>query len=167
MHELHLSNFHLLPLHEGHVKDIVVARAGEILMMCCILRIWLFLIIRQRSDNQCYLMDFTCYKPPTERLVSKVLSIYFTLRNEPINVDNANFFWKFYQRSGLGEETCVPRRFFNDGNVATLEEVRVEMEESFVSVLDELFAKTCMETREIDILIVNVSTFSAAPSLTA
>ena len=41
------------------------------------------------------------------------------------------------------------------------------MEESFVAVLDDLFAKTCVKPQEIDILIVNVSTFGSAPSLSA
>jgi hypothetical protein len=46
---------------------------------------------------------------------------------------------------------CLPRCYFNDEMVATLEEC-------FVAVLNELFSKTCVEPREIDILIVNVST---------
>lgn len=152
-----------------YVKEVTVTRAIEILLaVCCMLGGWLFLITRQRySRHQCYLVDFACYKPPAERQVNTDLSIYFSAMQEPINADNEKFQWRIYRRSGLGEETCLPRCYFNDEMVATLEEARVEMEECFVAVLDELFAKTYVEPSEIDIVIVNVSTFGPAPSLTA
>jgi 3-ketoacyl-CoA synthase len=114
-------------------------------------------------------VDFACYKPPEERQVNTELSVYFSARHEDkfFGEARADFQWRIHRRSGLGEETCLPRCYFNDGMVATLEEARVEMEECFVAVLDELFSKTCVEPWEIDILIVNVSTFGPAPSLTA
>jgi 3-ketoacyl-CoA synthase len=149
------------------VKEIIVRRAIEILLVCSMVGVGLFYLIRHRPRHQCYLVDFTCYKPPEEREMNTEISVYITGRHEPINVDNSNFQWRIYLRSGLGEETCGSRFLFNDETVATLEEAWVEMEEGFVAVLDELFAKTCVKPSEIDILIVNVSTFSPAPSLAA
>eukprot|EP01018_Ginkgo_biloba_P009411 Gb_27863 [translate_table: standard] len=120
-----------------------------------------------RRRRECYLVDYTCYKPPDERKIITEISIYISGRQEPLNAEKLNFQWMVYLRSGLGEETYVPRFLFNEKIVATFEEAQIEMGECFVAVLDELFAKTGVAPAEIDILIVNVSTFNPSPSHTA
>eukprot|EP01018_Ginkgo_biloba_P009421 Gb_17018 [translate_table: standard] len=117
--------------------------------------------------RHCYLVDYSCYKPPSYRKLNTEASIYMSLKHEPVFVDQLDFQWKIYLRSGLGEETYVPRFLFNEEAEATLDEAKLEMEECFVAVLDELFAKTAVAPQQIGILIVNVSTFSPAPSHTA
>ncbi|GLJ43773.1 hypothetical protein SUGI_0911260 [Cryptomeria japonica] len=121
-------------------------------------------IIGKRGRRECYLVDFTCYKPPAERQVNTEMSLYLSASTEPIIPERSKFQWKIFLRSGLGEETSLPRFVFNDEMVATLEEARVEMEETFFATADELFARTGVTPQDIDILIVTVSTFTAAPS---
>ncbi|GLJ43756.1 hypothetical protein SUGI_0910920 [Cryptomeria japonica] len=121
-------------------------------------------ILGKRGRRECYLVDFTCYKPPAERQVNTEMSIYLSARTEPIIPEHSKFQWKIFLRSGLGEETSLPRFVFNEEMVATLEEARVEMEETFFATADELFARTGVTPQDIDILIVTVSTFTAAPS---
>ncbi|XP_057820492.2 3-ketoacyl-CoA synthase 1 [Cryptomeria japonica] len=107
-------------------------------------------------------------------------SIYFSIKHHGAQdgdseteklrtAERLGFQWKIYLRSGVGEQTCASRLFFDaSGRVTpTMEEAQIEMEECFVAVLDKLFAKTGVVAAEIDILIVNVSTFSPAPSLAA
>ncbi|GLJ43765.1 hypothetical protein SUGI_0911090 [Cryptomeria japonica] len=122
---------------------------------------WLLL---QRRRRECYLVDFTCYKPPAERQANAELSIYFSISTEPTIPENLKFQWRLFLRSGVGEQTSLSRFFFNDGMVATMEEARVEMEECFIATADELFARTGVTPQDIDIVIVMVSTFTAAPS---
>ncbi|GLJ43758.1 hypothetical protein SUGI_0910950 [Cryptomeria japonica] len=126
---------------------------------------WLLLeILGKRGRRECYLVNFTCYKPPAERQVNTEMSIYLSARTDPIIPEHSKFQWKIFLRSGLGEETSLPRFVFNEEMVTTLEEARVEMEETFFAMADELFARTGVTPQDIDILIVTVSTFTAAPS---
>ncbi|GLJ18596.1 hypothetical protein SUGI_0331160 [Cryptomeria japonica] len=120
------------------------------------------------SRHECYLVDFTCYKPPLERQVNSELSVYFQAKLEPMDMERLDFQWKVYLRSGLGEETSICASYFKEGMAEpSLEEAREEMEECFGAVLDDLFAKTDVKPGEIDIVITNVSTFSPVPSLVA
>ncbi|GLJ43748.1 hypothetical protein SUGI_0910810 [Cryptomeria japonica] len=48
--------------------------------------------------------------------------------------------------------------------VGTIEEARFEMEECFIATADELFKTTGITPQDIDIVIVTVSAFTAAPS---
>ncbi|GLJ43738.1 hypothetical protein SUGI_0910700 [Cryptomeria japonica] len=126
---------------------------------------WLLVqVIAKWRRQECYLVDFTCYKPPAERQANTEMSIYISASSEPIIPENSKFQWKIFLRSGLGEETSLSRHFFNEGMVPTLEEARVEMEETFFATADELFARTGVTPQDIDIVIVTVSTFTAAPS---
>ncbi|GLJ43749.1 hypothetical protein SUGI_0910820 [Cryptomeria japonica] len=126
---------------------------------------WLLLqLLAKQRWRECFLVDFTCYKPPAERQANAEFSIYVSLSTEPIIPENLKFQWKIFLSSGLGEETSLPRFIFNDEMVATLEEARVEMEETFFATSDELFKRTGVTPQDIDILIVAVSTFTAAPS---
>ncbi|GLJ18594.1 hypothetical protein SUGI_0331130 [Cryptomeria japonica] len=130
----------------------------------------LVLVYRTASGgrHECYLVDFTCYKPPPERQVNTELSVYFQGKQEPLDMERLDFQWKMYLRSGLGEETSGCSSFFKEGMPeSSLEEAREEIEESFGAVLDDLFAKTNVKPAEIDIVIANVSTFTPAPSLVA
>ncbi|GLJ43752.1 hypothetical protein SUGI_0910870 [Cryptomeria japonica] len=120
-------------------------------------------ILGKRGRRECYLVDFTGYKPPAEHQVNTEVSIYLSTRTEPIIPEHFKFQWKIFLRSGLGEETWLPRFVFNDEMVATLEEARVEMEETFFASADKFFARTGVTPQDIDILIVTVSAFTAAP----
>ncbi|GLJ43764.1 hypothetical protein SUGI_0911080 [Cryptomeria japonica] len=48
---------------------------------------------------------------------------------------------RVFLRSGVGEETSLPRLFFKEEMVATIEEARFEMEECFIATTDELFKR--------------------------
>ena len=142
-------------------------REAEVDLLCCMVTVALFYVMTRRRRGECYLVDYSCYRPPDDRKMNTEACIYFCVSTEPAVADRMDLQWKVDLRSGLGEETAVARFLFSDDRIATLEEARVEMEESFAAVLDDLFAKTCVKPWEIDILIVNVSTFSPAPSLAA
>ncbi|GLJ43761.1 hypothetical protein SUGI_0911020 [Cryptomeria japonica] len=125
---------------------------------------WLLLqLLAKQRTRECFLVEFTCYKPPAECQANTELSIYVSLSREPIILENLKFQWKIFLSSGLGEETSLPWFIFNDEMVAILDEARVEMEETFATS-DGLFKRTGVTSQDIDILIVTVSTFTATPS---
>ncbi|GLJ43667.1 hypothetical protein SUGI_0909050 [Cryptomeria japonica] len=147
---------------------LLLLRNNSVLSQLCVATAlgWLLLklLAKRRQRRECFLVDFTCYKPPVERQANAELSIYVSLSAETIIPENLKFQWKIFLSSGLGEETSLPRFIFNDEMVATLEEARVEMEETFFATSDELFARTGVTPQDIDIVIVTVATFTAAPS---
>ncbi|GLJ43737.1 hypothetical protein SUGI_0910690 [Cryptomeria japonica] len=134
------------------------------LIIAAVLGRLLIHVLGRQRQRECYLVDFTCYKPAAERMANTELSIYFSARPEPIIPDRLGFQWRIYLRSGLGEETAVSRFFFNQEMVATMEEARAEVVESLIAATDELFTKTQVTPQDIDIVIVTVSTFTPAPS---
>jgi 3-ketoacyl-CoA synthase len=74
---------------------------------------------------------------------------------------------RILERSGLGEETCLPPAIHYIPPNPTMEEARREAELVIFSSMDSLFVKTGLKPKDIDILIVNCSLFSPTPSLSA
>eukprot|EP00252_Welwitschia_mirabilis_P007828 TRINITY_DN19549_c0_g1_i1.p1 TRINITY_DN19549_c0_g1~~TRINITY_DN19549_c0_g1_i1.p1 ORF type:complete len:469 (-),score=-37.40 TRINITY_DN19549_c0_g1_i1:137-1543(-) len=117
-----------------------------------------------KRRRNCYLLDYACYKPPEERKLSTEVSVYVMGLPALLDIQKLRFQWRIHLRSGLGEETYGPQRLFNEQSFGTFDEALLEMEEAFVPLLDQLFAKGGVTPQDIGILIVCVSTFSPAPS---
>ncbi|OIT36837.1 3-ketoacyl-coa synthase 5, partial [Nicotiana attenuata] len=71
------------------------------------------------------------------------------------------------ERSGLGEETCLPPACHYIPPTSTMESARAEAEVVIFSAIDNLMKKTCLKPKDIDILIVNCSLCFPNPSLSA
>uniref|UniRef100_A0A803MU02 very-long-chain 3-oxoacyl-CoA synthase n=2 Tax=Chenopodium quinoa TaxID=63459 RepID=A0A803MU02_CHEQI len=75
---------------------------------------------------------------------------------------------KILERSGLGEETCLPAPIHYIPPSPSMAAAREEAEDVIFSCLDKLFtSSTGVKAKDIDILIVNCSLFSPTPSLSA
>ncbi|KAK4789081.1 hypothetical protein SAY86_020400 [Trapa natans] len=114
-----------------------------------------------------FLVDYACYKP------SVTLRVPFSnfmehsrliLKDNPKSVD---FQMRILERSGLGEETCLPPAIHYIPPKPNMADARKEAEIVIFSAMESLFEKTGLNPKEIDILIVNCSLFSPIPSLSA
>ncbi|XWS39420.1 hypothetical protein CRYUN_Cryun18bG0053100 [Craigia yunnanensis] len=74
---------------------------------------------------------------------------------------------KILERSGLGEETCVPEAMHYLPPKPSMAAARQEAEQVMFAALDTLFANTNIKPRDIGILVVNCSLFNPTPSLSA
>ncbi|KAA8529169.1 hypothetical protein F0562_034032 [Nyssa sinensis] len=114
-----------------------------------------------------YLVDYACYKPP---VVCRVPFSTFMehsrliLSTEPKSVE---FQMRILERSGLGEETCLPPAIHYIPPNPNMEAARGEAELVIFSAINSLMKKTGLKPKDIDILIVNCSLFSPTPSLSA
>lgn len=81
--------------------------------------------------------------------------------------ENLEFQRKILERSGLGENTYLPEAVLRVPPNPCMEEARKEAEIVMFGALDELFAKTKVNPKDIGILIVNCSLFNPTPSLSA
>lgn len=131
----------------------------------------LFLILRNslnRKHHACYILDYECFKPSDDRKANSGLCYEIARRNRNLGLDECKFLLKLLVSSGIGEETYAPRNFFTGrAQSATLSDAILEMEEFFYHTLDNLFSKSGISPSEIDLLVVNVATFSTLPSLSA
>ncbi|WZY76384.1 hypothetical protein YC2023_022768 [Brassica napus] len=86
------------------------------------------------------------------------------LNDKPKRVE---FQMRILERSGLGEETCLPPAIHYIPPTPTMNEARSEAQMVIFSAMDDLFKKTGIMPKDIDILIVDCSLFSPTPSLSA
>lgn len=114
-----------------------------------------------------YLVDYACFKPPPSCRVPFATFIEHTdmiCNNDPKPVQ---FQTRILERSGLGEETCLPPANHYIPPNPTMEASRVEAQLVIFSAIDDLIKKTGLQPKHIDILVVNCSLFSPTPSLSA
>ncbi|KAL9998151.1 putative very-long-chain 3-oxoacyl-CoA synthase [Helianthus debilis subsp. tardiflorus] len=114
-----------------------------------------------------YLVDFACFKPPN------ILRVPFATAAEHGSIILASqpksiaFQLKIFERSGLGEETCLPHALHYLPPNPNMVDARDESELVIFSAMDSLFQNTGISPKDIDILIINCSLFAPTPSLSA
>ncbi|KAG5535315.1 hypothetical protein RHGRI_023175 [Rhododendron griersonianum] len=99
-----------------------------------------------------------------EQADETIRQVMLILKDSPKSV---HFQMRILERSGLGEETCLPPAIHYIPPTPTMASARGEAEVVIFSALDSLFQKTNLKPKDIDILIVNCSLFSPTPSLSA
>ncbi|MED6179678.1 Protein Nef [Stylosanthes scabra] len=153
----HLFNLSLLHLNNNNNNNLIILLA--VLLILAIL----YVITRTRSI---YLIDFSCFRPPHHLRVDYNL---FMERSTPTGAfdDSAlQFQRKILERSGLGEETYIPEAMHAIPPKLSMEAARQEAEQVMFGALDNLFANTAINPKQIGILIVNCS-LVPTPSLSA
>ncbi|GMH01894.1 hypothetical protein Nepgr_003733 [Nepenthes gracilis] len=136
------------------------------LLSCCFLLILVATVYYMSRPRKVYLVDYACYLPPAScRAPSSAFVEHLKLftKNEKI----VEFQRKILERSGLGEETCLPPAIFCIPPISTLDDSYAEAQNTIFTTMDSLFQKTGLQPKDIDILIVNCSIFCPTPSLSA
>ncbi|CAI9772735.1 unnamed protein product [Fraxinus pennsylvanica] len=176
----HILTFLLIPTMVGISVQIILLGPEEMLKIWRSLDIDLvqilcssFLIILictlyfMSKPRSVYLVDYACYKPPITYRVSFSTFMEHSRLNLKDNLKSVDFQMRILERSGLGEETCLPPAIHYIPPTPTMEAARGEAEEVIFSAIDSLMQKTGIKVKDIDILIVNCSLFSPTPSLSA
>ncbi|CAH9067201.1 unnamed protein product, partial [Cuscuta europaea] len=114
-----------------------------------------------------YLVDYACYKAPVSFRAPFSAFMEHSRLNLKDNPKSVEFQMRILERSGLGEETCLPPAIHYIPPKPTMDAARGEAEMVIFSAIDSLMKKTGLKPKDIDILIVNCSLFSPTPSLSA
>ncbi|AQL05838.1 acyltransferase precursor [Zea mays] len=122
----------------------------------------------RRRQSRCYLLDYVCHKPSDDRKLSTETAGNVIQRNARLGLTDYRFLLRVIVRSGIGEETYAPRNILEGREDSpTLEDAVDEMDAFFDEAIAELFARTGLAPRDVDVLVFNVSMLSPAPSLSS
>ncbi|KAI9081894.1 hypothetical protein K1719_036156 [Acacia pycnantha] len=128
--------------------------------------IWKF--FDRKKDQECYILDYQCYRPTDDRKLSTEFSGRVIKRTENLGLSEYKFLLKAIVSSGIGEQTYAPRNVFSGREASpTLADGISEMEEFFHDSIAKLLARSAIAPSEIDILVVNISMFASLPSLSS
>ncbi|KAA8543927.1 hypothetical protein F0562_021896 [Nyssa sinensis] len=125
----------------------------------------LFKIIDQRRHQCCYILDYQCFKPSDDRMVSTEFSGEIIKRNKNLGLDEYKFLLKAIVSCGIGEQTYAPRNVLcGREECPTHHDGISEMDEFFNDSIEKLLARSAISPSEIDVLVVNISMLAAVPS---
>ncbi|XP_010261047.1 PREDICTED: 3-ketoacyl-CoA synthase 17-like [Nelumbo nucifera] len=113
------------------------------------------------------LLDYTCFKPDFDRMLSLESCEYFVRRTRRINMISEEFMRGIYRKSGVGEQTYGPNFLFQSYADANLQSAVDEAEEGMFAAVGSLLDKTRIDPEQIDIVIVACGSFALAPSLSS
>ncbi|VAH96094.1 unnamed protein product [Triticum turgidum subsp. durum] len=127
----------------------------------------LYLLLRPRAV---YLVDYACFSSSFNRPLARIPMASFIEHNKhtpSINERSVRFISRLLERSGLGEETCLPaaHNYVPTHKYCTLDNARAEFELVVFSAIDDLLAKTGVTPDAISVLVLNCSLFCPTPSL--
>ncbi|KAK8582760.1 hypothetical protein V6N13_069529 [Hibiscus sabdariffa] len=176
----HILTLTLVPVMAAVVVEILRLGPGEIVnlwnslhfdlvqILCSSFFIVLVATVYFMSKpRSIYLVDYACYKPSVTCRVPFSTFMEHSRLNLSNNPKSVEFQMRILERSGLGEETCLPPSIHYIPPTPTMDAARGEAELVIFSAMDSLFKKTGLKPKDVDILIVNCSLFSPTPSLSA
>ncbi|CAI0439351.1 unnamed protein product [Linum tenue] len=127
-----------------------------------------FLYLAFRSNNtSVYLIDYTCYRPPDYLRASVPHFTEHIERTEGFSRENRDLQQKVLQRSGIGDEACMPIAVHELPPNTSFNPSQQEVEQVAFQVVKDLLSKHRINPKGIDILISNCSIFCPTPSITS
>ncbi|KAL1542236.1 very-long-chain 3-oxoacyl-CoA synthase [Salvia divinorum] len=139
-----------------------------LLLLLSLLLPFLLHHLKRKHNSATYILHYECYNPSDALKLDTEASCRVVLRNPNLGWEQYKFLLKTIVSSGLGEETYSPASVVAGREAdPSLPDSLEEIDHIFFQTLDGLFAKSRVSPSEIDILVVNVSLLSPAPSLSS
>ncbi|MBA0568178.1 hypothetical protein Golob_005687 [Gossypium lobatum] len=114
-----------------------------------------------------YLIDFACFRPHDDLKVTKEQFIEMARASGKFDEASLQFQKRIVKSSGVGNETYLPKAVMSDENSATMKEGHLEASTMMFGALNELFEKTRIRPKDVEVLVVNCSIFNPILSLSA
>nr|GMD87191.1 3-ketoacyl-CoA synthase 11-like [Ipomoea batatas] len=161
----HLSKLSLEDLYalsDHHLRSNLAS-----LTICSTLLVFLCTLYFLTRPRPVYLVNFSCYKPGNGNMCSREGFMVRTQRIGTFTDENIEFQRKITERSGISDFTYLPDALNRIPANPCLAEARKEAEMVMFGAIDEVLDKSCVEPKDIGILVVNCSLFNPTPSLSA
>ncbi|CAN1356383.1 3-ketoacyl-CoA synthase 19 [Linum perenne] len=125
-------------------------------------------LYKRRRFQTCYMLDYECYKPPSDRKLDAITCGKIIGRNKILGVEEMRFLLRAASRSGMSDETYGPRSVVLGREASPcLEDAYAEVDEMAYATIDGLLEKTGVLASEVDVLVTTVSLISPSPSWTS
>lgn len=99
--------------------------------------------------------------------ISKAEFIELSKRSGNFNESAIKFQEQVLKKSGIGDETYLPKAVFRPGYTSTLKEGREELSMVMFGAIKNLLAATKVKPKDIKILIVNCGILNTTPSISS
>ncbi|KAL6912365.1 hypothetical protein ACP4OV_001170 [Aristida adscensionis] len=120
----------------------------------------------RRRRARCYLVEYACHKPSEERKVTTEMAGAVIERNKRLGLPEYRFLLKVIVNSGIGEHTYCPRNVLHGReDCPTHADALDEMDDFFADAVAAVLARSGVPARRLDLVVLNVGSFSPAPSL--
>ncbi|KAF8730429.1 hypothetical protein HU200_017007 [Digitaria exilis] len=135
------------------------------LLTAAILMLAVAKLRRTRWPKDVYLVEYGCFRPkPCYRAPFATCREHAHLMPYLIDEESISFAIRLLERSGLGEETCVPEAYHYMPPDRSLAASREETELVIFSAVDDVFARSRgVRPEDIDVVILNCSIFTPTP----
>ncbi|KAJ0981488.1 hypothetical protein J5N97_009743 [Dioscorea zingiberensis] len=160
---------HLLHMNPADLRSLYHSLHFHLLQILCTFFFIIFIatLYFMSRPRPVYLIDYSCFKPPHTCRVPFSTYMEHARQVEFFDERSVRFQMRILERSGLGEETCIPPAIHYIPPSPSMEDSREEARTVIFSAIDQLFSATSINPKEIDILVVNCSLFCPTPSLSA
>ncbi|CAH9109083.1 unnamed protein product [Cuscuta epithymum] len=146
------------------IPDLVI----PLLPVFCLIFFFIWKILYRKRHQSCYILDYQCFKPSDDRMLTTKLSGDLIWRNKTLGLTELKFLLKSIVNAGLGERTYGPRVVITGREESpSHEDAILEMEEFFYYTIDKILKRQCISPSEIDVLVVNISMLATMPSLSS
>ncbi|QHO43699.1 3-ketoacyl-CoA synthase [Arachis hypogaea] len=135
------------------------------LILCSTLLVFLTTLYFVTRPRPVYLVDFSTYKARESMQCSKQRFMEQSRMSGFFTEENLEFQRKILERSGLGDNTYLPEAVLCIPPNPSMSTARKEAEDVMFGAMDDLLAKTSINSKDIGILIVNCSLFNPTLSL--
>ncbi|KAK2447271.1 3-ketoacyl-CoA synthase [Trifolium repens] len=119
------------------------------------------------TPRSTYLLDFSCFRPSNEYKVSKAEFIELAKRSGNFNESAIKFQEQVLKKSGIGDETYLPKGVFRPGYTSSLKDGREELSSVMFGAIKDLLVATKVKPKDIKILIVNCGILNTTPSISS
>lgn len=164
----------ILILDSSHLSSIDIGQSWLYLLLNLIILFSVlgFTIFTLTGHRPVYLVDFSCYQPPSMHCLKMTLDnfIEHTKHAGVFNDSSVEFQRKIVKRSGISDETIAPKALFMSfPPQSSMTMAREEAKDVIFNALDKLFTNNNIDVKpyDIDILVINGGTFSPSPSLSS
>ena len=154
------------------VKDVLSTvldelRYSRLFLLVMVMIVITLIVIVKRMGHDVYLQDFTVTFPPESDRLTREETIALMTKSGAYDENTIEFQKRLIMHSGIGDETYLPLAVTADLKEITVEKAREECKHCFTSALDQLFARTGLKPKDIDVLITTCSLFNPTPSIAA
>ncbi|PRQ53280.1 putative very-long-chain 3-oxoacyl-CoA synthase [Rosa chinensis] len=157
--QMNLDHIHQLRLQLCYNLVSVITSSAILVLASTI-----YIMTRPKSV---YLVDYSCYKPPNNLKMNYQKFINQSRLTGAFDESSLEFQHKILERSGLGEQTYLPEAMHFIPPRLSMAAAREEAEQVIFGALDNLFANTNVNPKDIGIVVMNSSLFNPIPSLSS